>query len=278
MLSFTDKNYFQLAVLIYGASMIYSVFLWRKGFREDSRTNYFLLLTGFLLHTIAMFARGFSFSRCPVSNLYEATIFIIWTMLVSYLALGTWSRLRFLGAFLSPIVFSVGVFALMPGLDQHPTGNSAFVSAGWEKSLHAALFALAYGALGLSSGAGLMYLTQEHDLKFHKFRAVFSLLPPIQRLEVVMGRLLLVGFFLLSAALVSSFLFLKQSMGVYFKDDPKIIWSVLVWLLYLGILLMRWGFAQRGRRFAWGAVAGFIFVLLTFWGTNLLSPLHNPAS
>jgi len=39
--------------------------------------------------------------------------------------------------------------------------------------------------------------------------------------------------------------------------------------------LMRYKFAQGGRRFAWGAVAAFAFVLLTFWGTNLLSPLHH---
>jgi len=38
---------------------------------------------------------------------------------------------------------------------------------------------------------------------------------------------------------------------------------------------MRWKFSQGGRRFAWGAVAAFTFVLLTFWGTNLLSPLHH---
>jgi len=25
-----------------------------------------------------------------------------------------------------------------------------------------------------------------------------------------------------------------------------------------------------------GAIGSFVFVLLTFWGSNLLSPLHNP--
>jgi ABC-type uncharacterized transport system permease subunit len=46
--------------------------------------------------------------------------------------------------------------------------------------------------------------------------------------------------------------------------------------MYLGLMLMRWRLEQGGRKFAWGAVAGFAFVLLTFWGTNLLSPIHNP--
>ena len=47
--------------------MIYSVFLWRKGFRRADRVNYFLLLTAFVLHTVAMFQRGFSINRCFIS-------------------------------------------------------------------------------------------------------------------------------------------------------------------------------------------------------------------
>src|SRR4051812_36198485 len=99
-----------LAVLFYGLSMMYSVFLWRKGFREDNRVNYFLLLTACAFHTSAMAKRGFSLQRCPVNNLYEATIFIAWTIVAAYLLLGSWSRLRFLGAFASPVLFTMGVF------------------------------------------------------------------------------------------------------------------------------------------------------------------------
>jgi ABC-type uncharacterized transport system permease subunit len=51
---------------------------------------------------------------------------------------------------------------------------------------------------------------------------------------------------------------------------------MVVWCVYLGLLVMRWHFAQGGRRFALGAIGSFAFILLTFWGSNLLSPLHNP--
>ena len=36
-------------------------------------------------------------------------------------------------------------------------------------------------------------------------------------------------------------------------DDPKVIWSGLVWALYLALLVMHGRFHQSGRRFAWGA-------------------------
>ena len=267
------RNYFLAAVVFYGLSAIYSVFLWRKGFRQADRVNYGLLLLAAVFHTAAMLKRGFWFNRCPVNNLYEATSFLLWTIVATYLVVGIWPRLRFLGAFAAPLLFCVGVFAMMPGLD-HRYGAHPELQHDWV-SLHAALILLSYGAFGLSSAAGLMYLTQEHDLKFHKRRAIFSLVPPIQRLELVIGRLMATGFVLLTAGLAIGAVWLKLPEGVGYFDDPKVHWSILVWLLYLTLLILNWRFAQGGRRFAWGAVGCFAFVLLTFWGVNLMSPIHH---
>jgi len=274
---FTDRHFFLLAVAVYGLSMIYSVFLWRKGFRRDDRVNYLLLLAAFGLHTTAMAKRGFSLNHCPVTNLYEATLFAAWTLVVIYLAVGLWPRMRFLGAFAAPVLLGIGVFALMPSLDA-PRNAGPEVAGVWT-SVHAALMSLAYGAFGLSSVAALMYLTQEHNLKFHKLQAIFSLLPPIQRLEVIVGRLLLAGFVLLTIGLgIGAYDLARMSDSHAYRGDAKIVWSALVWVIYLGLLVMRWKFSQGGRSFAWGAIGSFVFVLLTFWGSNLLSPLHNPGA
>jgi ABC-type uncharacterized transport system permease subunit len=267
-----DRHFFLLAVVVYGISMIYSVFLWRKGFRQDNWVNYLLLLLGFGLHTTAMVLRGFDLKHCPVNNLYEATTFIAWTIVIAYLALGLWSRLRFLGAFASPVIFAIGVFALMPSLDPPHSATPQF--SGADTSLHAALILLAYGAFGLAAVAGVMFLSQEHNLKFHKLRAVLSLLPPIQRLELIANRLVLVGFVLLTIGLEVG-AHLPRPAGEHFYEDPKVIWSAFLWLLYLGLLVSRWRFAQSGRRFAVGVIGAFAFLVLTFWGTALLSPLHH---
>ena len=50
---FTDRHCFLLAVIFYGLSTLYSVFLWRKGFRRDEWANYLLLAAGVALHTLA---------------------------------------------------------------------------------------------------------------------------------------------------------------------------------------------------------------------------------
>ena len=270
---FTDRHCFLLAVMVYGLSTVYSVFLWRKGFRKDDHVNYFLLLAAFALHTIAMFKRGFSLNHCPVNNLYEATTFIAWTIVAAYLVIGLLPRLRFLGAFASPVLFAIGVFALMPALDP-PHGPKPEFS-GALTSLHAATIMLAYGAFGLGAVAAGMFLTQQHDLKFHKLRAVLSLLPPIQRLEIIASRLVLAGLVLFTIGLAAG-RHLPRPADASYWTDPKVVWSIFMWVVYLALLVLRRMRVPSSRGFAFSIIGAFVFLLLTFWGTNLLSPLHHP--
>ncbi|HEU5125556.1 MAG TPA: cytochrome c biogenesis protein CcsA [Verrucomicrobiae bacterium] len=273
---FTDRHFFLLAVIVYGFSMLYSVFLWRHGFRKADRINYFLLLIAFALHTTAMIKRGFSFNRCPVNNLYEAITFLSWTIVATYLVVGLFQKFRFLGAFASPILFAIGVFALMPPLDQPHHGHPDF-HTDWG-TIHGALILLSCGAFGLSAIAGVMFLTQEHDLKFRKARAMLSLLPPIQRLERIMSRLLICGIVLLTLGLAFAPMLIREAeaKGEQVRFDPILFYSVFIWIVYSLLFVARWKFGQVGRRFAWGVVGSFAFLLLTFWGFILISPLHNP--
>ena len=252
--------------------MIYSVFLWRKGFRRDDRVNYLLLLGAFALHSTALFQRGFSLNRCPVNNLFEAMMFFTWATTFAYLVLGLMPRFRFIGAFVSPVLFIVGVFALMPSLDP-PHGDKPVFSGGM-RSLHAATIMLAYGAFGLCAAASAMFLTQQHNLKFDKLRAMLSLLPSIERLNKVASRLALVGFVLFTIGLAAGGQ-LPHNDGVIYWRETKVLWSAFVWLLYAGLLFGHMRAVFTGRRFAIGLIGIFVFLVLTFWGTNLLSTLHQ---
>jgi ABC-type uncharacterized transport system permease subunit len=220
-----------------------------------------------------MVKRGFSFSACPVNNLYEATTFVAWTIVAAYLVIGLLPRLRFLGAFASPVLLAIGVFALMPALD--PPHGPQPIFSNWLTSLHAATILLAYGAFGLGAVASGMFLTQQHDLKFHKLRAVLSLFPSIQRLEIVTSRLVLAGFILLTIGLAAGGHLPRPANAAYWTD-PKVVWSIFMWLVYLALLATRRTRVLSGRGYSVSVIAAFAFLLLTWWGTNLLSPLHHP--
>lgn len=274
MSSLTERHFFLGAVVAYGLCALHAVFLYRKGFRKHEWFSYLLLLLGFCFHTTAMLKRGFLLQKCPVHNIYEATTFVLWSIVAAYLVFGLWSRLRFVGAFAAPVLFAVGVFALMPPLDP-PHGPRPEFVGGWV-SAHASLILLSYGAFGIAAVSALMYLTQEHDLKFHKLRAIFSLLPAIQRLELITGRVVVTGFALLTLGLLLGAR-LPRPEGVVYLQDTKVLWAIFLWCLYAGLLAGRWRLGWFGRRFAYGAIGMFVFVLLTFWGTNLLSTIHHRA-
>jgi len=252
--------------------MIYSVFLWRKGFRRDDRVNYLLLLGAFAFHTVAVLQRGYSMGRCPVHNLFEATMLFTWVTTLTYLLIGLIPRWRFLGAFAAPALFAVGVFALMPSLD--PPHDAEPVYTGALTSLHAATIMLAYGAFGLAAAAAAMFLTQQHNLKFNKLRAVLSVLPPMERLDMVASRVALVAFVLLTIGLAAGGRLPRPEDVAYWKDS-KVLWSALLWFLCAGLLFGHLRGLFSGRRFAIGLIGTFVFIVLTFWGTNLLSVLHQ---
>ena len=272
MVWFTDRHFFLLAVICYGLSTVYSVFLWRKGFRRDDWVNYFLLAAGVALHTLAMTKRGLSLNACPVNNLYEATTFLLWALGLAALVYALLPRFKFLCAFAAPVLFTVGVFALMPSLDP-PHGPKPEFS-GALRSLHAATILQAYGAFGLAAVAAMMFLVEQRDLKLHKLRALLSFLPSIQRLELITMRLTAVGFGLFTIGLVAGWL-LPPPEGKPYFSDRKVLWSALLWLVYLEALVAHKFFGRSARRFAVGIVVAFAFLLLTFGLTNKFSPLHQ---
>ncbi len=269
---FTDRHLFFLAVLFYGSATVYSVFLWRKGFRRDDWTNYLLLAAGVALHTGAMLQRGLTLHSCPVNNLYEATTFLLWALGLASLVYALLPKFKFICAFAAPVLFTVGVFALMPSLDP-PHGLKPEFS-GALRSLHAATILQAYGAFGLAAVGAAMFLAQQHDLKVRKLRALLSFLPSIQRLEAITTRLTVVGFVLLTVGLTAG-AWLPRKDGAPYFADTKVVWSALLWLVYLEQLVAHKFFNRPARQFAAGVIIVFALLLLTFGITNHFSALHN---
>ena len=259
--------------MLYGLSTLSSVFLWRRGFRRDEWVNYFLLATGVAFHTLSITRRGMTLEVCPINNLYEATTFLLWALGLACLVYSLLPRFKFLAAFTAPVLFTVGVFALMPSLDPPHGAKPEF--SGALRSLHAATILQSYGAFGLAAVAAGMFLMQRHDLRFHKLRALLSLLPSIQRVELITFRLVAAGFLLLTLGLAAGWLLPRPHDRPYFSD-AKVVWSALLWLAYLESLVAYRFFGRTGRRFALGIIVLFSALLLTFWLTNLFSALHQP--
>lgn len=230
---------------------------------RPARLNFFVILTGFLLQTAFLYLRGQQLGRCPLTSLFEVLIFLAWAMVLFYLLIGPAYRLSLLGAFTSPLVFLFQMTAML-ALKDAPVRIDHALNVWLE--LHAAISIVAYGAFALACVAGVMYLTQERQLKTHHIHSIFYHLPPIRDLAVANGRLILTGLALLGVGIFAGLM-----IGSFQSHAVKISWSIGVWLLYGSIFIMNKGHRLSPRRVAWLSVAAFSAVLLTLSGITFIT-------
>ena len=61
--------------------------------------------------------------------------------------------------------------------------------------------------------------------------------------------------------------------AVYFRD-PKVLLSVLMWVVYVLMLYTRWNSGWRGRRAAVLATVAFVAAVVA-WAANYFSGVHR---
>lgn len=71
-------------------------------------------------------------------------------------------------------------------------------------------------------------------------------------------------------ALIFAMIWAKRAWGRYWGWDPKETWAFISWAVYTIYLHFRIAMGWSGRKSAWMAVIGFLVVLFTLVGVNLL--------
>jgi ABC-type transport system involved in cytochrome c biogenesis permease subunit len=95
-------------------------------------------------------------------------------------------------------------------------------------------------------------------------------------------RMIQAGFPLLTLGLVLGSVWGKLAWGDYWGWDPKELWSLASWLVYVGYFHFRYMFGKKHPRInsAW-AIAGMAFIIITLLWVNLsrlFSGLHSYAT
>lgn len=263
-----DRIWLFLATLGYLTSAGWGLYALGSQRPVFSRGTFLPIAAAFILQTIFLHQRGEAIHHCPTTNLFETLAFFSWSLVLTYMVVGPAYRMSILGAFTAPIVFLINFFALAaaPQIDL----PNALPRLGWQLELHAALALLGLGVLGVAALAGVAYLIQERQLKRHVLTAWFYSLPNVGRLELVQQRVLVWGFLIFSAGA-----FLGFFVPHHGPDDwVKIVWSAGVWTLYAVLVLVLWLGRLSHKKTALFSVAGYVFILLTFWGINSLSEAH----
>lgn len=103
-------------------------------------------------------------------------------------------------------------------------------------------------------------------------------LPSLERLDSLMYKTAGVTFALLAVLLITGAIWANESWGRPWGWDPKETGAFVAWLTYGIYLHTRIARGWTGRRSAYFALAGFLFILFTYLGVSYLLPgLHSYA-
>lgn len=99
-------------------------------------------------------------------------------------------------------------------------------------------------------------------------------------LDEITYKLIAIGFPIFTlGGLIFGAIWADQAWGKYWTWDPKETWSLITWFLYAFYLHGRLMRGWRGKKVAIVAVVGFVAVIFTYLGVNLLlSGLHSYGS
>lgn len=98
-------------------------------------------------------------------------------------------------------------------------------------------------------------------------------------LDEITYRAIAIGFPIFTlGALVFAMIWAEVAWGRFWGWDPKEVWALVTWLFYSAYLHLRLGRGWQGHKSAWLAVLGFLVVMFTLVGVNLvIAGLHSYA-
>ena len=98
-------------------------------------------------------------------------------------------------------------------------------------------------------------------------------LPPLLEMEALLFRILLAAFVLLTLTVVSGVFFSEQMFGKAFTLTHKVVFAILSWFIFGGLLAGHFFRGWRGRTAVRWTVVGFMMLLLAYVGSKVVLEL-----
>jgi HemX protein len=272
LIPLSARSWLWAGALLYALGFLFALaFLARA--RPHSRPVLFgIVVAGFLAQTVGLYARGLAVHACPIGNTFEIVQFVVWSLILLYIAVGPVFRMSLLGFFAAGLAAVLGLLSLaMPEWDG-PRRVGVLGPNTWIE-LHAALAIFSYGVFALLALTAGMYLIQNYSLKRKKVKGMSPLLPSICQLDHMILRLLATGVAILT---VSIFL-----GSIHWVQEPaaanwhKISVTTGIWTAYLVLIGLRWREKVVAHTLAWTCIFLFLIALASIWpivGSSASSP------
>jgi cytochrome c-type biogenesis protein CcsB len=244
-------------------------------FPRDSmaKVSPLILLSGFAVHTAALFAHFLQIGYPAVAQFREALSFYSWLMVAGYLLVQLKYRPTILGSIIVPLAFlmTLAAFAFGSGAEELPPELKTY----W-LPVHVTLAFLGNAAFALAFAVSLMYLLQEYQVKRKKMTSILRRFPSLEALDRMNYVLLVWGLPLMTLGIITGSMWAAVHWGHYWSWEPRQISSGIAWLFYAALLHGRVTAGLRGKKAALLTVVGFAVVLGYFlWGDTVFPGRHG---
>ena len=241
------------------------------GFREKGeRAAITLMGVGGAILAGVLVYRGVGFTSLHAFNRFDALTAYALALSGAY---GLWSAFRYTRG-IAAILIPYATLLLLCGISAfHLDAGAPAPIQGPGMILHVITAYAAFGVFTLASISAVIYLMQDSNLKNKRFGVVWSRLPSLEKLDHIMSRLVGVAFLLLTVSIVTGiFLIRELGGGEDWIRDPKVVSTVILWILLAVFVHLRASSGRHGRGIALVAVFGLACLLFAFMGVHLVAP------
>ncbi|MEE2669442.1 MAG: cytochrome c biogenesis protein CcsA [Gemmatimonadota bacterium] len=260
-----------VALLLYIGSLI----LWFRSLFTGGRGTaiaFGLASAGVLVHIVALARFTADYRQLPFEGLgpsLSTLALIIGVGLIATIGLGEGRRV---GIVLVPVVIVLEAVAVSLGL--RPSSQALDFQGAWF-GLHVALAFVGLGGFAVAFASGILYLVQLHELNLKRMGRLFRFTPPLTTLDRLVRVALVTGFTTFTLALSLGWLWTISFRQSFDQSNPKVLWSLMIWAIFVVALVVRVGGGLKERRSAVASAIGFPVIVIVYLGLRMVSSAHG---
>ena len=262
----------QVNALFFGTLIAYFVAMALQfaavAFKKEKlgKAAWLLFLAALAAHTAYIVIRGVLAKRIPLSNQFEFSLAFSWGVAVLLVVLRFRMKADWLNAIAMPMTFLILSYAALQ--PKEITDLMPALRSGWF-AFHIGSAVISYSAFIVAGCIGLRYILLEK-----KHREEDSL--RLKQMDWLSYRLVALGVLMLTVTILTGAIWAEQAWSAFWTWDPKEVWALITWIIYIVYLHLRLRGKKQGTAMAWYVMVAVPVVLFTFAGVNtLMSGLHS---
>lgn len=252
---------------LYGLTFLFYLLNFIYNERKLSTIKRLLLFFTILIHSFYLLLRTIEFSHPPITTVFEIFTLLAFAITVSYYIIELVTEFRNTGVFILilPLFFQIASTINIKDLTEvKEVLRSPYLG------IHVLAALTGYAGITFSAIYGVLFLILYNQLKKQKYGLIFERLPNLEILEYLSQISALIGFTMLSIAIVIGIIWLPQAFTEPSYFDPKLIATIIVWLFYAFGIFGKWFFKWSGRKIVYLSITGFLISLFSMSILNLV--------